>query len=187
MPPRGQALAEFALILPVMLLLVLGIVDFARLYTTQVTVEAAAREAADYGAFQASQWDPVSANATVYGPAGMVERACTAAGSLPDYVATGTSTTVPTGDDCSGAGSNPTFACQLETSTGTVIGPCGQGSATCANPATDPPCVVDVSMTYTFHTLVSMTIPILNFSPYPATITYTRESRFAVSDLAGPP
>jgi Flp pilus assembly protein TadG len=178
----GQAIVEFALVLPIMLLLVLAIADFARLFTTQLTVEAAAREAADYGAFQASQWDPASANATVFGPTGMVERACTAASSLPGYVASGDATTL-----CSAAGSNPQFSCTLEDGSGTAIGPCEDGSATCSNPATDPPCLVDVSMAYTFHTFFSVTIPFLNFSPYPPTLAVTRDSRYAVSDLGGPP
>ncbi len=182
----GQAIAEFALVLPIMLLLVLVIADFARLYTTQVTVESAALEAADYGAFAASQWAPTTASATVYGPVGMVERACTAASSLPDYVGTGT-TTGTTLTMCSTAGSNPQFSCELYDGSGNPVGPCGGGSTTCADPATDPPCVVDVSMAYTFHTIVSITIPFLNFSPYPPTLTYTRDIRYAVSDLAGPP
>src|SRR5262245_28588012 len=43
--PHGQAVVEFALIVPVLLLLLVGISDWARLYTTGINVEAAAREA----------------------------------------------------------------------------------------------------------------------------------------------
>lgn len=46
---RGQALAEFALITPLLVILIFGFVDTARLYHSWVTVQGAAREAARYG------------------------------------------------------------------------------------------------------------------------------------------
>ena len=42
----GAAAVEFALVLPILLLLVFGIVDFGRLYFTQITLTDAAREGA---------------------------------------------------------------------------------------------------------------------------------------------
>ncbi len=45
----GQALAEFALIAPIFLLLVFGLIDTARLYQSWVTIQHAAREGARYG------------------------------------------------------------------------------------------------------------------------------------------
>lgn len=44
----GQSLAEFALIIPAFLLLVLGIVEFGRLFTIYSSVGSAAREAARF-------------------------------------------------------------------------------------------------------------------------------------------
>jgi Flp pilus assembly protein TadG len=43
---RGQGLVEFALILPVMMLILLIAVDFGRLFFTYIQVNNAAREAA---------------------------------------------------------------------------------------------------------------------------------------------
>lgn len=177
---RGQALTEFALITPVLLLLILAIGDFARLYTSEIAVESAAREAADYGAFTASQWDtsvnPGQVTLTVNE---MIKRACTASSNLPDYVAAGDATTL-----CSASGSNPQFSYQLEDSTGQPI---ANPPGACGSATTDPPCVVHVTMTYVYHTFFNLpVIPLLNFSPYPATLTLQRDSRFAISDLAAP-
>jgi PKD repeat protein len=49
---RGQSVVEFALLIPVFMLLLLMAVDFGRLFFTYVQVSNAAREAAAYGATQ---------------------------------------------------------------------------------------------------------------------------------------
>ena len=46
--PAGQSLVEFAIVLPVLLLLVLGTMDLARLFSTKITLTNAAREGANY-------------------------------------------------------------------------------------------------------------------------------------------
>ena len=46
---RGQTLAEFAMVAPILFILVFGIIDIARLYNAWVTVQGAAREGARYG------------------------------------------------------------------------------------------------------------------------------------------
>lgn len=48
--PLGQGIVEFALALPVILLLVLGIIEFGRLTITYIAISSASREAARYGA-----------------------------------------------------------------------------------------------------------------------------------------
>jgi Flp pilus assembly protein TadG len=47
---RGQSVVEFALLLPVILILVLTAVDFGRLYSSWVTLNNSARVAANYAA-----------------------------------------------------------------------------------------------------------------------------------------
>ncbi len=46
---RGQSLVEFALVAPVLAILIFGIVDLARLYNAWTTIQGAAREGARYG------------------------------------------------------------------------------------------------------------------------------------------
>jgi Flp pilus assembly protein TadG len=46
---RGQTLAEFAIIAPILVILIFGIVDIARLYNAWVTIQGSAREGARYG------------------------------------------------------------------------------------------------------------------------------------------
>lgn len=45
-PDRGAAAVEFALVVPLLILLILGIAEFGKAYYLQTTISAAAREAA---------------------------------------------------------------------------------------------------------------------------------------------
>src|SRR5574340_438685 len=47
---RGQSMVEFALAFPIFLMIVIGIMEFGRLFITYTSVYAAAREGARYGA-----------------------------------------------------------------------------------------------------------------------------------------
>jgi hypothetical protein len=49
---KGQSLVEFALVLPMLLVLLLGIADFGRVFAAGITLEAVARDAAEVGALQ---------------------------------------------------------------------------------------------------------------------------------------
>ena len=166
----GQSLVEFALVLPVILLFLVGIADLGRLYNSAVAVESAAREAADYGSFDASNWTPVNVPVTV---AEMERRACTAvAGShLQDY-----ETTDPvTNTTCT----NPTFTCTLERNGASTDCAASRGftdGVDCSDATTEPPCTVHVRMSYQFHLILA--IP-----PIPAVIQADRDSFFRVSDL----
>ena len=172
-PNSGQSVAEFALVLPVLLLMLVGIADLGRLYNSAVAVESAAREAADYGSFVATNWTPVNIPVTVDE---MRLRACTAvAGShLQDY-----ETTDPGGNTTC---TNPSFTCTLVH--GAASADCAAsggfaGGVDCADPLTEPACTVHVRMTYRFRLLLA--IP-----PFPATIDLNRDSSFRISDLTPP-
>jgi hypothetical protein len=52
---RGQSLVEFALVLPMLLVLLLGLVDFGRVFTAGIAVEATARNAAEAAAQEYQQ------------------------------------------------------------------------------------------------------------------------------------
>lgn len=47
---RGQSLVEFALVLPMLLVLLLGVADFGRVFAAGITLEASARDAAEVAA-----------------------------------------------------------------------------------------------------------------------------------------
>lgn len=156
-----------------MLLILLGIGDFGRLYASMVAVEAAGREAADFGAFDASYWTGTNVATTV---AEMERRACTAAAGshLEGY-----STTDPSNATCT----NPVFSCALERNgASTACG--GSGGFTngvnCSDPATEPPCTVHVQMTYEFDTLLSV-------GPMTGRFQVVRDSRFRISNLQPAP
>lgn len=170
----GQGLAEFALVLPILLLLVLAIADFGRLYTSMVATESAAREAADYGSFKSSYWTAANAPTTT---AEMERRSCTAAAGshLEGYAE-------PAGTVNHSTCSNPGFACRIEPADGSSASDCSTYDGTtggCAASTTNPPCTVHVTLTYTFATF-------LKVPPLPTSLTFSRESLFRMSDLPVP-
>lgn len=172
---RGQALAEFALVTPVMLLLVLAVADLGRVYTSTVAVETSAREAADLGAFDPSNWNyalaPTNPSQTVVR---MEQAACSSAAQshLEGYAE-------PPGTVNHATCTNPTMTCTLE-EVGQSPVDCASytgGTGGCGDIATDPPCIVHVTLTYEFHTIIQ--VPII-----PSTLTFTRDARYAVSGLS---
>ncbi|MCF6094190.1 pilus assembly protein [Microaerobacter geothermalis] len=51
---KGQSLVEFALVLPVLLLLLLGIAEFGRIFYSYLVINQAARDAVRYGSVSAT-------------------------------------------------------------------------------------------------------------------------------------
>ena len=58
---RGAVMVEFAIVVPVLLLILLGIIEFGRAYNAQVSIQAAAREGARELALRHSSTDVASA------------------------------------------------------------------------------------------------------------------------------
>jgi Flp pilus assembly protein TadG len=163
------------MVLPLMLILMLGIVDLARIYTTMMSVESAAREAADYGTtLGAGKWqDGAPKDATV---AEMERRACVAASDLPDY-------TDPDSDPQTGGCTNPSFAYCVRTS---ALAPCGafDPSAGCENPLRTTPCAVTVTLAHDFHLIAPVNFQFMGVTyGFPSTLTFERTSTFAITDI----
>ncbi len=104
----GQAFVEFALILPVFLILVMGILDMARAYSTLQMVTNAAREGARVGVMPASISSVVTNVVDNY----------LAAGGQTGCATTG-SNWGPAGD--TGDSTSVTVSCNFTTLTGTII------------------------------------------------------------------
>ena len=161
-------MVEFALVLPLMLFVALAVIDLARIYTTMLSVESAAREAADYGTFGSEKWADTSVPITV---ADMKTRACVASSDLPDYV----------GPDNNCA--NPSFSSCLSGDRGNTCVPYSAALA-CADSERDPPCRLSVTLSYTFHLLVPLNIEVAGVEyGFPSTLAFDRTSTFAMTDL----
>lgn len=172
--PAGQSVVEFALVLPVMLVLLLAIVDLARIYTTMLSVESAAREAADYGTFGSQKWASLATvTASPDGTqAAMRERACIASSDLPDYVGPD--------DNCA----NPTFAYDLSTNKGATWVPYDE-TLRCGESTRNPPCWVRVTLEYDFRLLIPFGFDAFGVRyGVPETLTFTRASVFPMTDLS---
>lgn len=69
---RGQAMVEFALVLPILLLLVFGVTEFSRAWMTMNVITAAAREGCRLAVVTAPDTDAVTARVNEVCAAGQV-------------------------------------------------------------------------------------------------------------------
>ena len=171
---NGQSVVEVALVLPLMVILLLAIVDFARIHTTAMSVESAAREAADFGtSFGAEKWDATNSPITLEE---MQTRSCIAASTLPDYAGTDPAITPVT---CT----NPSFSYCVTT---TVGGPCGALDPVdvCEDPNRTTPCAITVTLAYDFHLIAPFNIDVFGTQVgVPDSIGFERDSTFAITDI----
>lgn len=183
---RGQSVVEFALIAPIMIFLLLGILDFSRIYTTMMSVESAAREAADFGTtLGAERWSLTNQPNTV---AEMERRACTAASDLPDFNWDDTDAdgVVEVAEDCI----NPDFKYCIRAPSD----PCDTGNPidptdVCEDRDREPPCIVTVIMTHEFRLFVPFQVDFFGVQfGLPVSLSFDRPSTYAMTDIevAGP-
>lgn len=167
---RGQSLVEFALVLPIALLLLVAVADMARLYTTMITVESAAREAADFGAYGSPNWDDANQASTLVA---MEARACVASRHLDGYVGSGTT--------CS----NPAVTITLMEPGGIPA----DASSGCADPARPGgPCEVQVDLDYSFDLIMPLALDLAGHRfGLPESLDFRRSSVFANSDFVAAP
>ena len=90
-PERGAAAVEMALVLPVLLFLLMGMIDFGRAYNAQIQLSAAAREGVRLASLNTKS-NPTDAN---YGNSAIATRVNQAAGGLVSFTAYNTSCPAP--------------------------------------------------------------------------------------------
>ena len=176
---RGQSLAEFVLVFPLMFVIFIAVADLARVYTTIISIESAAREAADWGSFESSnwtgpEWNPNSNRFKTI--AGMIQRSCTAASNTPDYEE-------PPGTVDHETCTNPSFEYALVDDLGVDV----TNDPTCADAGREPPCRVKVTLTHAFDLMIPLSISVRDVEiGFPSQLTVVRDSVFAMSDLKIP-
>jgi hypothetical protein len=147
-----------------------AIADMARLYTTMTTIEAAAREAADYGAFDSQYWTDRPGLETE-----MRRRACIASSNLAGYE----KPDLAPDDQCT----NPEVV-----SIRLLEPPSHTAEPADINVCTDSeaayPCWVEVTLRYRFDLMLPLHVSMFDFQfGFPSELTFDRTSTFAITDL----
>lgn len=143
----GQGLVEFALVVPVLLLLILGIVDFARGIFIYSVVQDAAREGARYAIVHGSQAEALD-GLCASGPGAACDPSGNNVKSAAAQFAIGLDPTALTTAVCWG------FACTISPDCTT---------ATNSTPYNTPLTPVTVATCYDFRTIASTFLPISGF------------------------
>lgn len=156
---RGQSLVEFTLILPIMLIILLVVGDFGRLFAAGITIESAARNAAEVAAaeYNRALVNPPVDYTAIHRDAW--SSICGEASKLPNATPGGTG-------ECDGL---PTVVCvhdgadslcgdRYNAGSGTPAA-CSQVAAGTSNALSGESKFVEVIVCYRFNTIFSMTIP----------------------------
>lgn len=159
---RGQSMVEFALVLPMLLVLLLGIADFGRVFAAGITIEAAARNAAEAAAQEYVQLVRNKAGGILdsadYGHLHEVARnaACSEASTLPNRTVSGGSCSMPAVAVCVHDGIDPMCGAEADPS----LSECNElnqsWSAANLGPGAAPLPHVEVVVCYRFTTLINL-------------------------------
>ena len=174
---RGQTLVEFALLLPMLLVLLLGIADFARVFQTGIVIESAARNGAEAAAIERLRSKPPPDTDPAFGPYYQhlheiaAQAACAESRGLPNtgYVADDPLTIAPDDDVCAGwpiiavcvqDGQDPICGDLAAGYSGTLPAECAALSRVGPLAAPDPVVShsVEVGVCYRFTTLMNLHI-----------------------------
>jgi hypothetical protein len=171
---RGQSLVEFALVLPLLLVLLLGLVDFGRVFTAGIAMEATARNAAEAAAQEYQQiirnkpGSPPVLGAPDYQAIHQtaLDVVCREAEALPNQAKAGSACTMPVtaicvhdvqagdpycGQDASTVPSECSMIDAWSSPSGTNEAPLPP------DPADEPLAYVEVRTCYRFTTLINLT------------------------------
>ena len=162
---RGQSLVEFALVLPMLLVLLLGLADFGRVFTAGITLEAAARNGAEAAA---QEYVQMARNR----PGGVlasgdyahlhqlaIDAVCHEAETLPGQVMSGGTCSLPATAVCvhdgndTGCGQEASSAPASCSDVRSAWNPANNGAAPLGNPALP---YVEVRVCYQFTTLMNL-------------------------------
>jgi hypothetical protein len=191
-------MVEFALILPLLLVILLGVVDFGRVFTAGITMEAAARNAAEAAA---QEYQQVIRNTPTPGPADYqrihdvaLEELCSEAKVLPNRaVDVLGNCTMPITAVCVHDDASPPDPFCGQAGTSPVPPECGSINAWVPNPSNDTPVhgtppqtpvpYVDVHTCYHFTTLFNLHLELpFNWSLNLGDIWIQRDRTFVVGD-----
>jgi hypothetical protein len=159
--PRGQSLAEFALILPLLLVILLGVADLGRVFQSAITAEAAVRNSAEAAAQEYLQIDRTTPapglDATGYADLHTIalDVACREAERLPDRVLAGSACVMPVIAVCVHDDSAGDAGCGAESSTAPTE--CSEMAAPWSPVRLGPDLpYVEIRMCYRFDPLIAV-------------------------------
>ena len=93
---RGAAAVEMALVLPVLLFLLMGMIDFGRAYSAQIQLSQAAREGVRLASLNPGLTSALQTADSYYGDAAIAGRSTSAAGGLGTFAAASNCASAPT-------------------------------------------------------------------------------------------